>query len=151
MKTIITNSKFPFIISYTTIHGLLFELCREFYFLSASITTVPPTASVSQPSVILSTVTELYTQGCKTTGFPRPRVIWRKIAGPSYRTHSVGNLLKIRNARKKDSGIYTCLASNVAGKANASIFVLVKGEYITILCLHKLFHPLSRIVKNHMY
>ena len=35
--------------------------------------------------------------------------------------------------KKKDSGIYTCLATNVAGKANVSIIVLVKGVYTSIV------------------
>ena len=35
--------------------------------------------------------------------------------------------------KKTDSGIYTCFADNVAGKANVSIIVLVKGVYTSIL------------------
>jgi len=88
---------------------------------------VPPTASVSTSSVILPASSSwVFKQACKASGFPSPRVTWKKIEGPSYRTFSVGNLLNIRNPEKKDSGIYTCFATNAAGKANASIIVVVR-------------------------
>ena len=109
---------------------LLLYFCRKCEFLCISIPSVPPTASLPQSSVILPASNSwVFKQACKATGFPKPRVIWKKTEGPSYRTFSVGKLLKIRNPEKIDSGIYTCFASNAAGKANASIFVLVRGMY----------------------
>ncbi len=38
--------------------------------------------------------------------------------------------LEIRNITERDSGIYTCLAENLAGKAKQNLELQVLGEYL---------------------
>uniref|UniRef100_A0A3B5LKZ5 Hemicentin 1 n=1 Tax=Xiphophorus couchianus TaxID=32473 RepID=A0A3B5LKZ5_9TELE len=55
---------------------------------------------------------------CSATGYPPPRLVWTHndmfITGTNYRMTPDGTLV-IRNAKKKDGGVYGCLASNQAG------------------------------------
>ena len=70
-------------------------------------------------------------------GLPEPRVSWRK-DGETVEENSriqmaaVGNLV-INNAQKSDSGVYACLAKNVAGEKTsrpANVVIMGKIDWI---------------------
>ena len=68
-------------------------------------------------------------------GLPKPRIKWKK-DGETIRPdgrmtiQEIGSLM-IQNARKDDSGIYVCIARNVAGEKESSpARLLVRGKSI---------------------
>lgn len=54
--------------------------------------------------------------------------------GGNYKAHENGSL-EIFMARKEDQGIYTCVATNILGKAEAQVRLEVKGRGTKILDL----------------
>lgn len=70
---------------------------------------------------------------CVSQGVPQPTVSWKKdntalvADGAHYRLSSEGTLT-VRQVALSDEGVYTCVASNVAGQDEASIQLQVQGE-----------------------
>ncbi|XP_035222882.1 fibroblast growth factor receptor-like 1 [Stegodyphus dumicola] len=65
---------------------------------------------------------------CVATGYPKPVMTWYKDGIQVSRAFRVGRwALTFRNALSTDSGNYTCVATNLLGKASHS-FVLVVDE-----------------------
>ncbi|XP_066421602.1 neurofascin isoform X10 [Molothrus aeneus] len=68
---------------------------------------------------------------CPFFGSPIPTLRWFKngqgstLYGDNYKTHENGSL-EIFMARKEDQGIYTCVATNILGKAEAQVRLEVK-------------------------
>jgi hemicentin len=65
------------------------------------------------------------TLNCSSRGVPPPRIEWMN-GGKILDV--VGPMLSLKNVSRTDSGKYTCVASNVAGKANASTVINVTGS-----------------------
>ena len=63
---------------------------------------------------------------CHVTGFPSPKVTWSKDRGslPASTVIQDGQL-KVVNAKKQDSGMYRCQASNLFGSDSASTLLTV--------------------------
>ncbi|XP_071306590.1 neurofascin isoform X13 [Agelaius tricolor] len=68
---------------------------------------------------------------CPFFGSPIPTLRWFKngqgstLYGDNYKTHENGSL-EMFMARKEDQGIYTCVATNILGKAEAQVRLEVK-------------------------
>ena len=64
---------------------------------------------------------------CHVTGYPTPVVTWRKLSGhlPLGRVRYNNSALQISQVRKEDSGVYTCSAKNLPGKAQKQTMLVV--------------------------
>ncbi|KFO28580.1 Hemicentin-1 [Fukomys damarensis] len=84
---------------------------------------VPPSIYGSDELVqLIVTEGNLITLVCESSGIPPPNLIWKKKGSPvladsvgRVRMLSGGRQLQISVAKKADAGLYTCVASNVAG------------------------------------
>lgn len=71
---------------------------------------------------------------CVVEGVPEPTVTWLKdgaallVDGSQYSTLPDGTLA-IAEVEVSDAGIYTCVASNLAGRDEAHVQVQVQGTY----------------------
>lgn len=70
---------------------------------------------------------------CEADGVPRPAISWMKdgrplSTGSMAQILNEGRLLRIQDAQVADTGRYTCIAVNVAGKADRKYDVNVHGE-----------------------
>ena len=71
---------------------------------------------------------------CIAEGRPLPEVIWYKNDLENPLEKPKGSIVhRIKSASKKDSGKYTCLAGNQAGKANRTIEFVIYGKYIHLI------------------
>uniref|UniRef100_A0A3Q1K5W9 Ig-like domain-containing protein n=1 Tax=Anabas testudineus TaxID=64144 RepID=A0A3Q1K5W9_ANATE len=74
---------------------------------------------------------------CSASGYPPPRLVWTHndmfiVASSRHRMTPHGTLV-IRNAEKKDGGVYGCLASNQAGTdAVTSILTYIESPVVTV-------------------
>ena len=68
---------------------------------------------------------------CVAEGRPVPNIFWYKDDLEDPLEKSTGSVVhNIKSASKKDSGKYSCLASNQAGKANRTIEFVMYRKYI---------------------
>lgn len=58
--------------------------------------------------------------------------------GGNYKTHENGTLEIIR-ARKEDQGTYTCVATNLLGKAQNQVRLEIKGKVASASANHRYF------------
>ena len=103
-----------------------------------------PGESIAAPIVAVSpakiTVNESKTASfqCSVSGNPKPVSTWSKLGGKSEKILSAttdGKLI-LPNAAGSDSGVYKCSASNILGRAQALVRLLVNGKfhYVNRLC-----------------
>ncbi|XP_026558988.1 hemicentin-1 [Pseudonaja textilis] len=85
---------------------------------------VPPTIEGPQQEWINETIRNPITLTCDATGIPPPSITWLKNGKPleNSATHELlilpgGNKLQIARPHYSDNGNYSCIASNVEGKA----------------------------------
>ncbi|ETE60133.1 Hemicentin-1, partial [Ophiophagus hannah] len=85
---------------------------------------VPPTIEGPQQEWINETIRNPITLTCDATGIPSPSITWLKNGKPLEHsaTHKLlilpgGNKLQIARPHYSDNGNYSCIASNVEGKA----------------------------------
>lgn len=90
--------------------------------------------SISAPLVFVSptslTVTQTQTAKfyCSVDGNPVPNVSWSKRSGKKLTiTNHTENKLEITNASYNDSGKYVCTVTNVLGKVEKEVKLLVEG------------------------
>ncbi|KAL4085515.1 hypothetical protein QTP88_027026 [Uroleucon formosanum] len=97
--------------------------------VSAKIDVLVKPLFIYEPKDTLCFKEENVTLECKVTGKPPPSVIWLKngdrIKPDEYIQFVNGTNLKIFGALVMDSGIFQCLASNVAGNIQSSAFLNV--------------------------
>ncbi|XP_015760055.1 PREDICTED: basement membrane proteoglycan-like [Acropora digitifera] len=87
---------------------------------------------------------------CHVTGYPTPVVTWRKLSGhlPLGRVRYNNSALQISQVRKEDSGVYTCSAKNLPGKAQKqTMFVVVSLPRFTTKPPSKIVSMLSSTVR----
>ena len=99
-----------------------------------------PGESIGAPSVAVSpakmTVNESKTASfqCSVSGNPKPVSTWSKLEGKSEKNLSTtrDGKLTLPNAAGSDSGVYKCSASNILGKAQALVRLLVNGNFLFV-------------------
>ncbi|XP_055275069.1 hemicentin-1 isoform X4 [Moschus berezovskii] len=94
---------------------------------------VPPSIEGPENEVIVETVSNPVTLACDATGIPPPSIAWLKNHRPiensgSLEVHilSGGSKLQIARSQHSDSGNYTCIASNMEGKAQKNYVLLIQ-------------------------
>ncbi|XP_041648005.1 hemicentin-1 [Cheilinus undulatus] len=88
---------------------------------------VPPSIDGPPEEKVVETISNPVTFSCDATGIPPPSLSWLKNGRPIENSESLemhifsgGSKLQIARSQLSDSGTYTCVASNVEGKARKS-------------------------------
>lgn len=74
---------------------------------------------------------------CVAQGVPQPSVMWKKngttpvVDGARYSLSTDGTMT-VRQVELSDGGVYTCVASNIAGQDEASVQLQVQGEEASV-------------------
>ncbi|XP_017573536.2 hemicentin-1 isoform X3 [Pygocentrus nattereri] len=94
---------------------------------------VPPSIDGPTEEHVVETISNPVTFACDATGIPPPNLTWLKNGrvienSESLEMHilSGGGKLQIARSQLSDSGTYTCLASNVEGKARKSYHLTIQ-------------------------
>ncbi|XFG08582.1 hypothetical protein AB1E19_012206 [Capra hircus] len=94
---------------------------------------VPPSIEGPENEVTVETVSNPVTLTCDATGIPPPSIAWLKNHKPiensgSLEVHilSGGSKLQIARSQHSDSGNYTCIASNMEGKAQKNYILSIQ-------------------------
>ncbi|NXN97902.1 NFASC protein, partial [Rhinopomastus cyanomelas] len=96
-----------------------------------SVLDVPPRILAPRSQLIRVIQDNRTRLDCPFFGSPIPTLRWFKngqgntLDGGNYRAHENGSL-EMEMARKEDQGIYTCVATNILGKAEAQVRLEVK-------------------------
>ncbi|XP_036351171.2 hemicentin-1 [Ochotona princeps] len=135
---------------------------------------VPPSIEGPEREVVVETISNPVTLTCDATGIPPPTVVWLKNDRPienfnSLEVHilSGGGKLQISRSQHSDGGNYTCVASNLEGKAQKSYILSIQvppsiagaempsevsvllGEDVELLCkAHGVPTPLLRWLRD---
>ena len=99
-----------------------------------------PGESISDPTVAVSptkmTVNESESASfqCSITGNPEPTVVWSRVINQTEVSESAvsGKMLRFRNVKGSDAGVYRCTATNILGKARAETRLIINGK--SFLC-----------------
>ncbi|NXL89730.1 HMCN1 protein, partial [Alectura lathami] len=94
---------------------------------------VPPNIEGPEQELINETVSNPVTFMCDATGIPPPTLVWLKNGKPLENSDSLevhilsgGSRLQIARSQLLDSGTYTCIASNIEGKARKSYVLSIQ-------------------------
>jgi len=98
--------------------------------------SVPPringSRTVDETSVVIGSSSELQ---CHASGVPQPTVRWVRdgqfitfVDHPNLRVENAGQTLRLHNMQLIDIGMYTCVASNVAGNATKQFLINILGQ-----------------------
>ncbi|XP_047376654.1 hemicentin-1 isoform X1 [Sciurus carolinensis] len=94
---------------------------------------VPPSIEGPEKEVVMETISNPVTLTCDATGIPPPTIVWLKNHKPIENSDSLevhilsgGSKLQIARSQRSDSGNYTCIASNVEGKAQKNYVLLIQ-------------------------
>ncbi|XP_045905935.1 hemicentin-1 [Micropterus dolomieu] len=94
---------------------------------------VPPSIDGPAEESVVETISNPATFACDATGIPPPSLIWLKNGRPIENSDSLemhifsgGSKLQIARSQRSDSGTYTCVASNVEGKARKSYHLTIQ-------------------------
>lgn len=100
---------------------------------------IPPLILDNSTQSVATTSGAAISLSCYATGFPQPKISWRRenndilpTGGAVYR----GNILTIHNITKHDRGTYYCIADNGVGKG-ARRHVGVEVEFAPVVSLPK--------------
>ncbi|KAK5869646.1 hypothetical protein PBY51_024348 [Eleginops maclovinus] len=96
---------------------------------------VPPSIDGPAEESVVETISNPVTFACDATGIPPPSLTWLKNGRPIENSESLemhifagGSKLQIARSHVADSGTYTCVASNVEGKARKSYNLSIQGS-----------------------
>ncbi|MBN3302329.1 HMCN1 protein, partial [Amia calva] len=94
---------------------------------------VPPSIDGPKEERVLETISNPVTFACDATGIPPPTLTWLKNGRPIEKSESLemhilsgGSKLQIARSQLSDSATYTCLASNVEGKAHKNYYLTIQ-------------------------
>ncbi|XP_011246353.1 hemicentin-1 isoform X3 [Mus musculus] len=94
---------------------------------------VPPTIEGPETEVIVETISNPVTLTCDATGIPPPTITWLKNHKPIENSDplevhilSGGSKLQIARPQRSNSGNYTCVASNMEGKAQKNFILFIQ-------------------------
>ncbi|KAK4820389.1 hypothetical protein QYF61_025563 [Mycteria americana] len=94
---------------------------------------VPPNIEGPEQESVNETIGNPVTFGCDATGIPPPTLVWLKNGKPIENSDSLevhilsgGSKLQIAHSQLLDSGTYTCIASNIEGKAQKSYVLSIQ-------------------------
>ncbi|XP_034035488.1 hemicentin-1 [Thalassophryne amazonica] len=94
---------------------------------------VPPSIDGAVEESVVETINNAVTFACDATGIPPPSLTWLKnghvienSASLEMHIFSGGSKLQIARSQLSDSGTYTCVASNVEGKALKSYHLTIQ-------------------------
>nr|XP_036865807.1 hemicentin-1 [Manis javanica] len=94
---------------------------------------VPPTIEGPENEVVVETISNPVTLTCDTSGIPPPMIAWLKNHKPIENADlleihilSGGSKLQIARSQRSDSGNYTCIASNMEGKAQKNYILSIQ-------------------------
>ncbi|KAM5295481.1 hemicentin-1 isoform 3-T3 [Glossophaga mutica] len=94
---------------------------------------VPPSIEGPETEVVLETISNPVTLTCDATGIPPPTIVWLKNHKPIENSDSLevhilsgGSKLQIARSQRSDSGNYTCIASNMEGKAQKTYILSIQ-------------------------
>ncbi|KAI3368574.1 hypothetical protein L3Q82_025583, partial [Scortum barcoo] len=94
---------------------------------------VPPSIDGPAEESVVETISNPVTFACDGTGIPPPSLAWLKNGRPIENSESLemhifsgGSKLQIARSQLSDSGTYTCVASNVEGKARKSYHLTIQ-------------------------
>ncbi|KAB1258936.1 Hemicentin-1 [Camelus dromedarius] len=97
---------------------------------------LPPSIDGPGKEVIVETISNPVTLTCDAAGIPPPTIAWLKNHKPiensvSLEVHilSGGSKLQIARSQHSDSGNYTCIASNMEGRAQKNYTLSIQEEY----------------------
>ena len=111
-----------------------------------------PGKSISAPTVVVSpaklTVNESQSASfqCSVAGNPQPTVVWSRVNSQTEVSQSAvsGKMLRLRNVKGSDTGIYRCSATNILGKAHAESQLEVNGKSLSFRDLLSLNELITR-------
>ncbi|XP_038398241.1 hemicentin-1 isoform X3 [Canis lupus familiaris] len=94
---------------------------------------VPPSIEGPENKVVVETISNPVTLTCDATGIPPPMIAWLKNHKPIENSDSLevhilsgGSKLQIARSQHSDSGNYTCIASNMEGKAQKNYILSIQ-------------------------
>ncbi|XP_044528060.1 hemicentin-1 [Gracilinanus agilis] len=94
---------------------------------------VPPKIEGPQEEKVVETISNPVTLACDATGIPPPTLVWMKNRKPIENSDSLevhvlsgGSKLQIARSQHSDSGTYTCIASNIEGKAQKNYLLSIQ-------------------------
>ncbi|XP_057363933.1 hemicentin-1 isoform X3 [Manis pentadactyla] len=94
---------------------------------------VPPSIEGPENEVVVETISNPVTLTCDTSGIPPPMIAWLKNHKPIENADfleihilSGGSKLQIARSQRSDSGNYTCIASNMEGKAQKNYILSIQ-------------------------
>ncbi|XP_036128071.1 hemicentin-1 [Molossus molossus] len=94
---------------------------------------VPPSIEGPEREVVVETISNPVTLTCDATGIPPPTITWLKNHKPIENSDSLevhilsgGSKLQIARSQRSDSGNYTCIASNMEGKAQKKYILSIQ-------------------------
>lgn len=64
---------------------------------------------------------------CNASGLPEPKLMWKR---NELLAQAGGSTYQVPALRTSDTGVYTCVASNLAGEVMATSHVIVLGRYL---------------------
>ena len=100
-----------------------------------------PGQSISSPVVFVSPATLTVNEGvsasfqCSASGNPEPALVWSKMDNQSEISQSAdsGGKLQLKQVTGNDSGLYQCSATNILGKDQAVVQLIINGTLISSL------------------
>ena len=100
-----------------------------------------PGQSISSPVVFVSPATLTVNEGgsasfhCSASGNPEPAIVWSKVDNQSEITQSAdsGGKLQLKQVTGNESGLYQCSATNILGKDQAVVQLIINGTLISSL------------------